>query len=43
MRHAVDILVDRAFRRIEIGLFDSGLKFVLGWLHEWRMERSADL
>ena len=43
MRLTVYILVNRALRSRECSLLDSCLKFILSWLHQWRVESTTNL
>ena len=43
MRLAIYVLVNWALRSRECSLLDSCLKFVLGWLHQWRVESTTYL
>ena len=40
---AIYILINRALRSLDIGLLDSCLQFVLGRLHQWRVESATHL
>ena len=39
----VNILINRTLRSRELSLLDSSLEFVLGRLHQWRVESATHL